>query len=96
MLPYLQNAASAVQCKRTGSLLDKNNAQRLVSCQHDKQWGYENFRVVNEVYMNLKSSECAQMIGLMFFEERVYDRYVKLILSPLFGELNTGKGAKIR
>jgi len=29
------------------------------------------------------------------FEETVYDRYVKLILLPLFGELNTEEGAKI-
>jgi hypothetical protein len=49
ILPYWQNAASAVQCKRTGSLLDKNNSQKLVNCQHDKAWGYENIRVVNEV-----------------------------------------------
>jgi hypothetical protein len=45
MLPYWQSAASAVQC----SLLDKNNSQKLVNCQHDKAWGYENIRVVNEV-----------------------------------------------
>jgi len=32
MLPYWQSAASAVQCKRTGSLLDKNNSQKLVNC----------------------------------------------------------------
>ena len=49
MLPYWQSAASAVQCKSTGSLLDKSNSQKLVNCQHDKQWGYENFRIVNEV-----------------------------------------------
>jgi hypothetical protein len=66
-----------------------------VNCQHDKQWGYENFRVVNDVYTTLKSSECAQIIGPVFFEEKVYDRYVKLILPPLLGELNTEKGAKI-
>jgi len=67
MLPYWQSAASAVQCKRTCSLLDKNNSQKLVNCQHDEQWGYENFRVVNEVYMTLKSSEGAQIIGSLFF-----------------------------
>ena len=49
MLPYWQSAASAVQCKSTGSLLNKSNSQKLVNCQHDKQWGYENFRIVNEV-----------------------------------------------
>lgn len=67
----------------------QNNSQKLVNCQHDKQWGYENFRVVNEVYMTLKSNEC------VFFEETFYTRYVKLILSPLFGELNTEERAKI-
>jgi hypothetical protein len=94
MLPYLQSAASAVQCKRTGSLLDKNSSQSLVCCQHDIQWGYENFRIVDEVYMTLKSSECAQILGFVFFEETFYDGCVKLILPQLFGELNTEEGAK--
>lgn len=75
--------------------MDKNNSHKLVNCLHDKQQGYENFRIVNEVYMTLKSSECAQIIGSVFFEETVYDRYIKLLLPPLFGELNTGEGAKI-
>jgi len=35
------------------------------------------------------------MIGPVFFEETVYGRYVKLILPPLFGELNIEEGAKI-
>jgi hypothetical protein len=67
MLPYWQNAAFAVQCKRTCSLLDKSNSQKLVNCQHDKEWGYEMFRVVNKVYMTLKSSEYTQIIGPLFF-----------------------------
>jgi len=45
--------------------------------------------------MTLKSSECAQIIGPMFFEETVYARYIKLVLPPLFGELNIEEGAKI-
>jgi len=39
MLRYWQSAADAVQCKRTDSLLDKSNSQKLVKCQHDKDWG---------------------------------------------------------